>query len=69
MTYALRKRMPDSATPETADASDLPPTLHAATGAAESQTLSPELAEIVAAWPTLPDHIRAAIRALVAVTK
>ena len=27
-----------------------------------------ELAALVAAWPTLPDHIRAAIRALVGIT-
>jgi len=40
-------------------------------GGAESGALpagavpDPELAALAAAWPTLPDHIRAAIRALV----
>ena len=34
-------------------------------GAAELQTLSPELVKIVAAWPTLPDALRRAMLALV----
>lgn len=34
-------------------------------GGAESGALPPDLAALVAAWSNLPDHIRAAIRALV----
>lgn len=34
-------------------------------GGAESGALPAELAQVVAAWPTLPDAIRAAIQALV----
>jgi len=30
----------------------------------EGGPVDPELAALVAAWPTLPDHIRAAVRAL-----
>ena len=37
----------------------------AATGAAEPQTLPPELAKIVAAWPTLPIDFKRAMLALV----
>jgi hypothetical protein len=32
---------------------------------AESGALAPDLLALVTAWPDLPDHIRAAIRALV----
>jgi len=31
----------------------------------KTRQMSPDLAEIVAAWPKLPEHIKAAIRALV----
>ena len=31
----------------------------------QTETLSPELAEIVAAWPKLPEHIKQSITALV----
>ena len=34
----------------------------------EGGILDADLAALVAAWPTLPDHIRAAIRALVGIT-
>jgi hypothetical protein len=37
----------------------------AATGAVETQNMSPELAKIVAAWPTLPDALRRAMLALI----
>jgi len=64
-TYALRKRSDDFATPEgSSDSVDALPS-GAATGAAEPQTLPPELAKIVAAWPTLPDALRRAMLALV----
>jgi len=32
--------------------------------ATEGGPVDPELAALVAAWPTLPDHIRAAVRAM-----
>jgi hypothetical protein len=35
---------------------------------AETQPIDPDLTALVAAWPKLPDHIRAAIRALVGTT-
>jgi len=34
-------------------------------GQIESTALPPDVAEIVAAWPRLPEHIKAAIKALV----
>jgi hypothetical protein len=34
-------------------------------GKTDASELSPELAEIVAVWPELPGHIKAAIKALV----
>jgi putative transposase len=38
-------------------------------GEMDSCSLPPELAEIVAAWPKLPEHIKAAIRALVGASR
>ena len=34
-------------------------------GKIESENLHPDLAEIVAVWPELPEHIKAAIKALI----
>jgi hypothetical protein len=34
-------------------------------GQIDTQNLPPDLAEIVAVWPQLPEHIKAAIKALV----
>jgi hypothetical protein len=34
-------------------------------GKIDTQNLSSDLAEIVAVWPELPEHIKAAIKALV----
>ena len=34
-------------------------------GKIDTQNLPPDLAEIVAIWPQLPEHIKAAIKALV----
>jgi len=31
--------------------------------------IDPELAAVVTAWPTLPEHVRAAVMALVATAK
>ena len=44
------------------------PTGGAESGAPAALALDPDLSRVVAAWPTLPDHIRAAIRALVGIT-
>jgi hypothetical protein len=38
---------------------------HLAVPLAQQAPLAPDLARVVEAWPTLPDHIRAAILALV----
>lgn len=42
------------------------PTGGAESGAVAAPALDPELCRVVAAWPTLPSHIRAAFLALIA---
>jgi hypothetical protein len=38
-------------------------------GRIDTSELPPELAEIVAVWPDLPEHIKAAIKALAGLTE
>ncbi len=54
------KTLPDKAFPSAAPVGRTTGRTHNTEGA----PVDPELAALVAAWPTLPDHIRAAVRAL-----
>jgi len=54
------KPLPDKAFPSAAPVGRTTGRTHNTEGA----PVDPELAALAAAWPTLPDHIRAAVRAM-----